>query len=171
MENLQQKGRTAGKKSPWRTGEKSGQNTGNDFLALGLGVVLYLPIFPFQGFQGTRMDKITPKQICKMGCEFISERPDVHKIVLSIRLRSPPPGKSVKFEHVLLICTVFPHFGPFSQGGGVKPNFADKNFMHTQTFLIICQETRIAGIFRAVNNRPNFRGTNFSTDVGEISGP
>ena len=35
-----------------------------------------------------------------------------------------------------MICTVFPHFGPFSGGG--KPNFADKNFMDTQTFLIIC---------------------------------
>ena len=58
--------------------------------------------------------------------------PDVHKIVLSIKLRSPP-GKSVNFEDSLLICTVFPHFGPFF--GGWKPNFADKNYMETQTFL------------------------------------
>ena len=57
--------------------------------------------------------------------------------VLSIKSRSPPPpGKSVNFEDFILICTVFPHFGPFFWGGGgVKPNFADKNFMDTQTFL------------------------------------
>ena len=40
---LQKKCRTTGK-NPWHTGEKSGQNTGNDFLALGSRVVLYLPI-------------------------------------------------------------------------------------------------------------------------------
>ena len=62
------------------------------------------------------------------------KRPDVHEIVLSIKLRFPPPGKSVKFEDFLLICTVFPHFGPFFWGGG-EPNFADKTFMDTQTFL------------------------------------
>ena len=61
---------------------------------------------------------------------------DVHKIALSIKLRSPPPpGKSVSLQDFLLICTVFPSFGPFSGGGGVKPNFADKDFMDTQTFL------------------------------------
>ena len=43
MGNLQKKRRTTGKKSLAYRG-KSGQNTGNDFLALGLGVVLYLPI-------------------------------------------------------------------------------------------------------------------------------
>ena len=37
MGNLQKKRRTTGKKA---LGGKSGQNTGNDFLALGLGVVL-----------------------------------------------------------------------------------------------------------------------------------
>ena len=42
MGNLQKKRRTTGKK-PLAYREKSGQNTGNDFLALGLGVVLYLP--------------------------------------------------------------------------------------------------------------------------------
>ena len=42
MGNLQKKRRTTGKKSVAYRG-KSGQNTGNDFLALGLGVVLYLP--------------------------------------------------------------------------------------------------------------------------------
>ena len=31
------------------------------------------------------------------------------------------PPKSVNFEAFLLICTVFPHFGPFWVGG-VKPN-------------------------------------------------
>ena len=55
----------------------------------------------------------------------------------SIKSRSPPPGKSVNFEDFLLICTVFPHLGPFRGGGGVKPNFADKKFMDTQTFLNI----------------------------------
>ena len=61
--------------------------------------------------------------------------PDVHKIVLSIKLPSPP-WKCVNFEDFVLICTVFPHLGPFlGGGGGVKPNFADKNFMDTQTFL------------------------------------
>ena len=64
---------------------------------------------------------------------FVQKHPDVHKIVLSIKLRSPPPpGKSVNLVDFLLICTVFPHFGPFLEGGGGKPNFADKNFMDTQ---------------------------------------
>ena len=69
---------------------------------------------------------------------YSQKRPDVHKIVLSIKLRFPPPGKSVNFEDFLLICAFFPHFGPsfFWGGGVVKPNFADKNFMNTQTFLI-----------------------------------
>ena len=48
------------------------------------------------------------------------KRPDVHKIVLSIKSRSPPPGKSVNFEDFLLIYTVFPHFGPFGGGGLTK---------------------------------------------------
>ena len=39
---LQKKRRTTGKKA-WRTGRYSGQNTGNDLLALGLRVVLRLP--------------------------------------------------------------------------------------------------------------------------------
>ena len=43
MGNLQKKCRTTGKKSLLYRG-KSGQNTGNDCLALGLGVVLYLAI-------------------------------------------------------------------------------------------------------------------------------
>ena len=52
---------------------------------------------------------------------------DVHKFVLSIKLRSPPPGEKCHFEDFLLICTVFPHFGPFSGGavfhhGGVPKN-------------------------------------------------
>ena len=44
MGNLQKKRRTTGKRALAYRG-KSGQNTGNDFLALGLGVVLYLPSF------------------------------------------------------------------------------------------------------------------------------
>ena len=42
MGNPQKKRRTTGKKALAYRG-KGGQNTGNDFLALGLGVVLYLP--------------------------------------------------------------------------------------------------------------------------------
>ena len=53
-----------------------------------------------------------------VGLPKFQKRPDVHKIVLSIKLRSPPPGKTVNFEDFLLICTVFTHFGPFSGGGG-----------------------------------------------------
>ena len=57
------------------------------------------------------------------------KRPDVHKIVLSIKSRSPPPpGKSVNFEDFILICTVFPHFGPFLGGGGVKTKFCGQEF-------------------------------------------
>ena len=51
------------------------------------------------------------------------KRPDVHKIVLSIKLRPPPPpprGKSVNFEDSMLICAVFPHFGLCFGGGGGK---------------------------------------------------
>ena len=79
-----------------------------------------------------------------LGAEAITElpasqkRPDVHKIVLSIKIAFPPPPPPEKvsiFEDFLLICTVFPRFGPFSKGKGVKPNFAHKNFMDTQTFL------------------------------------
>ena len=40
-----------------------------------------------------------------------------------------------------MLCTVFLHFGPFSGGRGVKPNFADKGFMDTQTFLKKTRET------------------------------
>ena len=48
----------------------------------------------------------------------VQKHPDVHKIVLSIKLRLPLPGKSVNLEDFLPICTVFPHFGPFWGGGG-----------------------------------------------------
>ena len=57
--------------------------------------------------------------LCELGSYILQKRPDVHKIVLPIKLR-PPPGKSVNFEDFLLICTVFPHFGPFSGGGQTK---------------------------------------------------
>ena len=43
MGNLQKKRRTTGKKALAYRGKSGGQNTGNDFLALGLGVVVYLP--------------------------------------------------------------------------------------------------------------------------------
>ena len=48
------------------------------------------------------------------------KRPAVHKIVLSIKIAfsPPPPGKVVSFKDSLLICTVFPHFGPFCGWGG-----------------------------------------------------
>ena len=64
----------------------------------------------------------------------IQKRPDVHKIVLSIKLPSPPPQKKCHFEGFLLICTVFPDFGPFQGGGLTKfcgqefyghPDFSD----------------------------------------------
>ena len=45
MGMIHKKSRTTGKR-PRRTGEKVAQNTGTDFLALGLGVVLSLPTFP-----------------------------------------------------------------------------------------------------------------------------
>ena len=74
------------------------------------------------------------------------KRPDVQKIVLSIKSRPPPPPrKSVSFEGFALICTVFPHFGPFPGGVGKQPNFADKNFVDTQTFLTFAGLTRIPG--------------------------
>ena len=65
------------------------------------------------------------------------KRPDVHKIVFSIKSRfpqPPPPRRSVNledwFEQRFLI------LGPFQgRGVGVKPNFADRNFIDTQTFL------------------------------------
>ena len=43
MGMIHKRSRTTGKR-PRRTGEKVAQNTGTDFLALGLGVVLSLPI-------------------------------------------------------------------------------------------------------------------------------
>ena len=60
-------------------------------------------------------------------------RPDVHKIVLSVKLRPPPPPppKSVKFEDFLPICAVLPHFGPFSKfcrrGFDGHPDFCECN--------------------------------------------
>ena len=63
------------------------------------------------------------------------KRPDVNEIVLSMKSRypPPPPREKYQFEDFILICTVFLHSGPF--WGGIKPNFADKNFMDTQTSL------------------------------------
>ena len=56
------------------------------------------------------------------------KHPDVHNIVLSIKLRFPP-RESVTFEGFILICTVFPHFGPFSGGGGGgKTKFCGQEF-------------------------------------------
>ena len=73
------------------------------------------------GFRATLCNYAPPPQ----------KRPDVHKIVLSIKSRFPPPPsaeKSVNFEHSILICTVFPHFGPFSGGVGVKTKFCGQEF-------------------------------------------
>ena len=53
------------------------------------------------------------------------KRPDVHKIVLSIK-SPPPPRKSVNFEDFILIRAVFLILGPF--GGGGKPNFCGQEF-------------------------------------------
>ena len=81
----------------------------------------------------------------------VQKRRDVHRIVWSIKSRFPlPPGLSASFEGFLLICTVFPHFGPFSGRVGVKPNFADKNFMDTQTFL-----KRESGRFARIDSQKN----------------
>ena len=68
----------------------------------------------------------------------------------------PPPQKGVNFEDFLLICTVFLRFGPFffGGGGGLKPNFADKNLMDTQTFLIL---------FSAINQRTRLKPHPIST--------
>ena len=56
-----------------------------------------------------------------------------------IKLRSlPPPGRSVNFEDFPLIRTVFPHFGPFSGGGGVKPNFCGQDFFGHPDFSEEC---------------------------------
>ena len=55
--------------------------------------------------------------------------PDVHKIVLCIKLRSPPPpGKSVNLEDFLLICTVFHILVFFSGGGGGVTKFCRQEF-------------------------------------------
>ena len=67
------------------------------------------------------------------------KRPDVHKIVLSIKLRSPPPRKSVNFED--LVCTVFPHFGPFpGGGGGGKTKFCRQEFYGHPNFSALWRE-------------------------------
>ena len=63
------------------------------------------------------------------------KRPDVHKIVLSLKLRSPP-RKKCQFRGLSTDLYSFPTFwGLF--GGGVNQLlfFADKNFVDTQTFL------------------------------------
>ena len=74
------------------------------------------------------------------------KHPDVHKIVLSIKVRSPPPpGRSVNFEDSVLICTVFPHFGPFRGGGGGKTKFCGQEFYGHQTFLIKKEGKKIRG--------------------------
>ena len=57
------------------------------------------------------------------------KRPDVHKIVLSIKycVSPPPPPQSVNFEDFLVIRTVFPYFGPFFGGRG-KTKFCGQDF-------------------------------------------
>ena len=62
------------------------------------------------------------------------KRPDIHKIRLSIKLRFPPPPEnSVNLEDFLLICTLFPHFGPFSRGGGFT-KFCGQDFYGNPDF-------------------------------------
>ena len=77
MENLQKKCRTTGKKSLAYRG-KSGQNTGNDFLALGLRVVLYLPNIAMKNgqicFSLPKCLAIWPaiqKIACDFGCDAV----------------------------------------------------------------------------------------------------
>ena len=84
------------------------------------------------GFQA-RFKISSAPEVFKRDCN--QKRPDVHKIVLSIKLH-PPPGKGLDFEDFIRIRTVSPHSGPFSGGGGgVEPNFSDTN-LWTQTFLM-----------------------------------
>ena len=45
------------------------------------------------------------------------KRPDVHKIVLSIKL-SPPPPEKVSILRIFYICTVFSSFWALFGGGG-----------------------------------------------------
>ena len=60
----------------------------------------------------------------------------------------PPPPEKVSITRIFYWFVQFRLIlGPFRGGGGVKPNFADKNFMDTQTFLKNCSE--IAGGVRA----------------------
>ena len=48
----------------------------------------------------------------------------------------PPPRKKCQFSGFSTdLYRFFLILGPFRGGGGLKPNFADKNFMDTQTFL------------------------------------
>ena len=111
---------------------------GNSYGPMVLKVLLKFPptlvlvhgwLFPVPSVRGRKKYKLFQHKL-------FQKRPDVHKTVLSVKLRSPRP-KSVNFEDFLLICTVFSAFWALLGGwGGVKPNFADKNFMDTQTFLI-----------------------------------
>ena len=57
-----------------------------------------------------------------------AERPDVHKIVLSIKLRPPPPPEKVSVLSIFYwFVQGFPHFGPFS-GRGRKTKFCGQEF-------------------------------------------
>ena len=60
----------------------------------------------------------------------------VHKIAFP---PPPPAGKSINLRIFHRFVQFFLILGPFRGGGGVKPDFADKNFMDTQTFLIFPQ--------------------------------
>ena len=53
------------------------------------------------------------------------KRPDVHKIVLSIKSRFPPPRKKCQFWGFYADLYSFSSFWALFGGGGVKPNFAD----------------------------------------------
>ena len=71
----------------------------------------------------------------------VQKRPDVHKIVLSIKLRfrPPPPGKSVNFTDLynffLMLCL-------FSGGGGCKTKFCGQEFYGHTDFLILSSERK-----------------------------
>ena len=77
------------------------------------------------------------------------KRPDVHKLVLSVKLRPPPQEK-------VSILRIFYWF----VAGGVKPNFADKDFVDTQTFL------RHVSSFKSGQSQPTLIHLNISDSAG-----
>ena len=105
-------------------------------------LILGLERFSWYCFFG---EKAKTNTCLDSGRKTSQKRPDVHKFVLSIKLR-PPPGK-LSILRILCWFVQFSSFWAlFGGGGGGKPNFVDKNFMDTQTFLNkVCWNTHISG--------------------------